>query len=187
MFAPDHAEMYPRAAAGHRRPGADGAGARRQVTAGLLQRRADRGAEAVPAGPARRRGIRREGRAAAGAGPPDDRRLRARRQRSFRSPWSATPTAWPSPAGTPTCPGRRAHRCARAPRALLAGQEQAPAGRAGALAAARAVLAASAAAAPPLLTDYLALVDPVTFDEVAELTTEDRPSCWSPARPDRPG
>ena len=53
-------------------------------------------------------------------------------------------------------------------RALLAGQEQAPAGRAGALAAARAVLAASAAAAPPLLTDYLALVDPVTFDEVAD-------------------
>jgi pantoate--beta-alanine ligase len=53
-------------------------------------------------------------------------------------------------------------------RALLAAQEQAPAGRAGALAAARAVLAASAAAAPPLLTDYLALVEPVTFDEVAD-------------------
>jgi pantoate--beta-alanine ligase len=52
--------------------------------------------------------------------------------------------------------------------ALLAAQEQAPAGRAGALAAARAVLAASAAAAPPLLTDYLALVEPVTFDEVAD-------------------
>jgi pantoate--beta-alanine ligase len=53
-------------------------------------------------------------------------------------------------------------------RALLAGQEQAPAARAGALAAARAVLAASAAATPPLLTDYLALVEPVTFDEVAD-------------------
>jgi pantoate--beta-alanine ligase len=53
-------------------------------------------------------------------------------------------------------------------RALLAGREQAPAGRAGALAAARAVLAASAAATPPLLADYLALVEPVTFDEVAD-------------------
>jgi pantoate--beta-alanine ligase len=53
-------------------------------------------------------------------------------------------------------------------RALLAGQQQALAGRAAVLAAARAVLEAAARADPPLLADYLALVDPATFDEVGQ-------------------
>jgi pantoate--beta-alanine ligase len=51
-------------------------------------------------------------------------------------------------------------------RALLAGGEQARAGRHMVLAAAHAVLQAAAAADPPLQPDYLALVDPVTFDEI---------------------
>jgi pantoate--beta-alanine ligase len=53
-------------------------------------------------------------------------------------------------------------------RALLAAREQAQAGRAEALAAAQAVLENAAAADPPLLPDYLALVDPDTFDEVTD-------------------
>ena len=53
-------------------------------------------------------------------------------------------------------------------RALLAGREQAGAGQAGVLAAARAVLDRAAAAEPPLLTDYLALVDPATFEEIGD-------------------
>lgn len=51
-------------------------------------------------------------------------------------------------------------------RALLAGREQAPAGRHMVMSAARAVLQAAAAANPPLQPDYLALVDPVTFNEI---------------------
>ncbi len=50
-------------------------------------------------------------------------------------------------------------------RALAAGREQASAGRPRVLAAARAVLEQAAAAEPPLLPDYLALVDPATFGE----------------------
>jgi len=53
-------------------------------------------------------------------------------------------------------------------RALLAGREQAGAGQAGVLAAARAVLDRAAAAEPPLLPDYLALVDPATFEEIGD-------------------
>jgi pantoate--beta-alanine ligase len=53
-------------------------------------------------------------------------------------------------------------------RALTAGRARAPGGRAGVLAAAQAVLAAAAAADPPLRPDYLALVDPATFDEAAD-------------------
>ena len=53
-------------------------------------------------------------------------------------------------------------------RALLAGREHAAAGRAGVLAAARAVLGRAAAAEPPLLPDYLALVDPATFEEIGD-------------------
>jgi pantoate--beta-alanine ligase len=53
-------------------------------------------------------------------------------------------------------------------RALLAGQAQAHAGRAAVLAAAHAVLRIAAEADPPLRPDYLALADPVTFDEVGD-------------------
>ncbi len=53
-------------------------------------------------------------------------------------------------------------------RALLAGQQQAHAGPAATLAAAHTVLQAAAAADPPLRPDYLALVDPGTFDEVTD-------------------
>jgi pantoate--beta-alanine ligase len=48
-------------------------------------------------------------------------------------------------------------------RSLLAGQQAAATGPAGVLAAARGVLAAAAGADPPLVADYLELVDPVTF------------------------
>jgi pantoate--beta-alanine ligase len=51
-------------------------------------------------------------------------------------------------------------------RALLAGRDQARAGRHMVMSAARAVLQAAAAANPPLQPDYLALVDPVTFNEI---------------------
>ena len=51
-------------------------------------------------------------------------------------------------------------------RALLAGREQARAGRHMVMSAARAVLQAAAAANPPLQPDYLALVDPVTFNDI---------------------
>lgn len=51
-------------------------------------------------------------------------------------------------------------------RALLAGREQARAGRHMVMSAARAVLQAAAAANPPLQPDYLALVDPVSFNEI---------------------
>jgi pantoate--beta-alanine ligase len=53
-------------------------------------------------------------------------------------------------------------------RALAAGRARAPGGRAEVLAAAQAVLAAAAAADPPLRPDYLALVDPATFGEAAD-------------------
>ncbi len=53
-------------------------------------------------------------------------------------------------------------------RALRAGKEQARQGPAGGLGAARAVLEPAARADPPLLPDYLALVDPDTFDEVGD-------------------
>ncbi len=53
-------------------------------------------------------------------------------------------------------------------RALRAGKEQARQGPAGVLGAARAVLEPAARADPPLLPDYLALVDPDTFDEVGD-------------------
>ena len=53
-------------------------------------------------------------------------------------------------------------------RALAAGREQASDGRAKVLAAAQAVLEQAAAAEPPLLPDYLALVDPATFGEADE-------------------
>jgi pantoate--beta-alanine ligase len=53
-------------------------------------------------------------------------------------------------------------------RALLAGREQAGVGPAGVLAAAGAVLDRAAAAEPPLLPDYLALVDPATFEEIGD-------------------
>jgi pantoate--beta-alanine ligase len=52
-------------------------------------------------------------------------------------------------------------------RALAAGREQAPAGPAKVLAAAQAVLDGAAVADPPLLADYLTLVDPATFGEAA--------------------
>jgi pantoate--beta-alanine ligase len=52
--------------------------------------------------------------------------------------------------------------------ALTAGTERAPDGRAQVLAAAQAVLNRAAAAGPPLLADYLALVDPATFEETAD-------------------
>jgi len=54
------------------------------------------------------------------------------------------------------------------PAALRAGQEQAKAGPAAVLAAARAVLGAAAAARPPLVTDYLVLADPKQFEPVNE-------------------
>jgi pantoate--beta-alanine ligase len=54
------------------------------------------------------------------------------------------------------------------PAALRAGQEQAKAGPAAVLAAARAVLDAAAAARPPLVTDYLVLADPEQFEPVGE-------------------
>lgn len=53
-------------------------------------------------------------------------------------------------------------------RALAAGRARAPGGRAEVLAATQAVLAAAAAADPPLRPDYLALVDPATFGEAAD-------------------
>ncbi|HLQ56970.1 MAG TPA: pantoate--beta-alanine ligase [Streptosporangiaceae bacterium] len=53
-------------------------------------------------------------------------------------------------------------------RALRAGKEQARQGPAGVLGAARAVLEPAARADPPLLPDYLALVDPDFFDEVGD-------------------
>jgi pantoate--beta-alanine ligase len=52
--------------------------------------------------------------------------------------------------------------------ALTAGTERAPDGRAQVLGAAQAVLNRAAAADPPLLADYLALVDPATFEETAD-------------------
>ena len=51
--------------------------------------------------------------------------------------------------------------------ALLAGEQAAAAGPAAVRAAARAVLDQAATADPPLVPDYLALVDPATFAEVA--------------------
>ena len=81
-----------------------------------------------------------EGRAAARAGPADDRRPGPRRGRSRRCRSSATRTGWPSPAGTPTCrppSGRRRWRCRARWRPAAAA---AAAGPAAVLAAARAVL-----------------------------------------------
>ena len=53
-------------------------------------------------------------------------------------------------------------------RALTAGLQRARAGRAQVLAAAQAVLDHAARGNPPLLADYLALVDPATFDDAAD-------------------
>ncbi len=52
--------------------------------------------------------------------------------------------------------------------ALTAGTGRASGGRAQVLAAAQAVLNRAAAADPPLLADYLALVDPATFEETGD-------------------
>ena len=73
------ARDVPGRAAGHRgpRPGRPAAG--RRVPARLLRRRADRGAQAVPADPPGRGGVRREGRAAAGPDPADGGRPGPRR------------------------------------------------------------------------------------------------------------
>jgi pantoate--beta-alanine ligase len=54
------------------------------------------------------------------------------------------------------------------PAALRAGQEQAKAGPAAVVAAARAVLDGAASARPPLVTDYLVLADPDRFEPVGE-------------------
>lgn len=54
------------------------------------------------------------------------------------------------------------------PRALMAGSATAMHGPSAVLSAARAVLDAAAAASPPVRLDYLVLVDPGTFREVAE-------------------
>ena len=54
------------------------------------------------------------------------------------------------------------------PRGLAAGAEAAASGPAAVLAAARAVLDKAAAADPPLVLDYLELVDPVTFTGVGD-------------------
>jgi pantoate--beta-alanine ligase len=61
------------------------------------------------------------------------------------------------------------------PRALQAGERAAAAGPGALRAAARAVLDQAAAAEPPLVLDYLALVDPATFAEMA-------PDATGPAR-----
>ncbi len=71
-------------------------------------------------------------------------------------------------------------------RALAAGRAHAADGRAGILAAAQAELNLAATADPPLLADYLALVDPATFGDAAD-DYRGRPSCWWPAQPDPPG
>ena len=78
VFAPPGDEMYPC------RPWSRSIRDRRgscskAAQARVLRRRADRGAEAVPARRAGRGGVRPEGRAAAGAGPADGRRPRPRR------------------------------------------------------------------------------------------------------------
>ena len=67
-----------------------------------LPRRADRGRQAVRAGPARRRGLRREGLPAARADPADGRRPLPRRRGGRRPRPSASPTAWRCPAATAT-------------------------------------------------------------------------------------
>jgi pantoate--beta-alanine ligase len=54
------------------------------------------------------------------------------------------------------------------PRGIAAGAEAAACGPGAVLAAARAVLDKAAAADPPLLLDYLELVDPVTFTGVGD-------------------
>ena len=140
VFAPDRREMYPQRRSGHRRPGPGRAGARRRIPAGLLRRRADRRAEAVPADPPGHRGVRPR-----------------RTPSSWRSsgrwwptwtwacgsrPWPrcATPTAWPPRAGTPTCPPRTGRPRWRSRRRLAAGRDAAAGGPGSVLSAARRVL-----------------------------------------------
>ena len=76
-------------------------------------------------------------------------------------PPSGTPTAWQSPAGTPTW--RRALALSRALRAGLGAAQDGPDG---VLAAAQHVLDRAAKDDPPLVPDYLALVEPDTFTPV---------------------
>ena len=103
VFAPVGRGGLPgRRAAGHRRPRPAGHGARGPDPPGPLPRRADRGGQAVRAGPARRRRLRPEGLPAAGADPPDGRRPLPRRRGGRRRDRSASPTAWRCPAATAT-------------------------------------------------------------------------------------
>jgi len=62
--------------------------------------------------------------------------------------------------------GRRIDRSRNGSPAFRAGAAAAAAGPGAVLDAARPELSAAAAADPPLVTDYLALADPVTFAEV---------------------
>ena len=83
VFAPSRRRGLPRRrAAGHRRPRPARQRARGQDPARPLPRRADRGGQAVRPGPARRRGVRREGLPAARADPPDGRSTSAWASRS---------------------------------------------------------------------------------------------------------
>ena len=161
--------MYPRRAADHRGPGADGAAcwrARRGpgFFAGVLTVVLKLFQLVAPG----RGGVRREGRAAAGAGPPDDRRLRPghrdRRGAHRAGPGRAghlQPERLPvrRRSGAPRC------CCRRALRGRAGGGARRP-GRGAEGGAAR--CSTRAAADPPLGLDYLALVDPATFQPVAD-------------------
>ena len=168
VFAPGPAGDVPAGHPGHRRPGPGRAGARGRIPAGLLRRRAHRRAEAVPAHPAGHRGVRPQGRPAAGARPADGGRPGP--GRADRGAWTrcATPTAWPPRAGTPTCPprtgrprsrSRRRSRQAGTPR--QAGRDRCCRRRAG-------YSASRPANGQALQVDYLSLVHPETFAPVGE-------------------
>ena len=97
--------MYPRGEpAGQRLRRAAGRRLEGAFRPGPLRRRADRGAQAAQPRPAGRRGLRREGRPAARAGPPDGRRPGPAGRDRRRSRPCASRTGWRCPAATATCP-----------------------------------------------------------------------------------
>ena len=157
-------EMYPAPTPGHGRPGPGGAAARGRFRPGFFGGVLTVVLKLFQLAAPGCRGVRPEGRAAAGADPADGRRPRPRRGDRRRRRPCATRTGWPSPAGTPTCrPPSGPVGAGAAPRAGGRGQRPRPAARPRC---SRRPGPCSTRPRPPTrrsVLDYLALADPATF------------------------
>ena len=179
---PDRAQMYPAEPMVTVNPGPRRPAARGQVPAGILRRRADRGAQAVPADLPGCGSVRCEGRAAARPDPADGRPTWTLACRSPPRRCTAIPTGWLPPAGTRTCPAAERHVALALSRALAAGSGRGSRGPSAALAAARAVLDAAAGGEPAGGAGLPGAGRSGHLRRGRARTTAARPRCWSPAK-----